>query len=121
MQALSIDARCLAVVKQGNSVEVIDPFAEARALVDLGLSPVEVVECLTVRGAGALGWGADIGTLEKGKWADLCVLDAPRIPPGADAAANAVVGAGAEAVLATLVAGRTVYCASSFAEENPLT
>lgn len=101
------------------SVEVIDPFAEARALVHLGLSPVEVVECLTVRGAEALGWGADIGTLEKGKWADLCVLDAPRIPPEADAAANAVVGASSEALLATLVAGRTVYCASSFAEEIP--
>jgi len=40
--------------------------------------PEDVLEWGTRNGAVALGWGADVGTLEVGKKADLVVLDARR-------------------------------------------
>jgi imidazolonepropionase-like amidohydrolase len=41
-----------------------------------GMSPIEVLVASTRGGAHALGRDADLGTLEKGKAADLIVLDA---------------------------------------------
>lgn len=50
---------------------------EMRLLVEAGLTPLEVIRIATEAGARRLGgYGADIGTLEPGKRADLLVLDA---------------------------------------------
>lgn len=48
---------------------------ELRALASGGMTPREVLRVATVEGARAIGLGAEIGTLEPGKLADLLVLD----------------------------------------------
>lgn len=42
---------------------------------DVGLTPTEVLVCATKTGAEIMGRGADIGTLESGKLADLLIVD----------------------------------------------
>ena len=73
------------------SVVDLDLWAEAAAA---GLSGDEALRMLTLEGARALGWDADIGSLEVGKQADIAVLSAHPIRPSA---------------LLTLLAGRIVH------------
>jgi Tol biopolymer transport system component len=40
-----------------------------------GMTPMEVLRSATLSGAQGLGYGADLGSLEKGKMADLVILD----------------------------------------------
>jgi imidazolonepropionase-like amidohydrolase len=47
---------------------------EMELMVDAGLTPSQAITASTKRGAEFLG-AKDLGTLEKGKWADLVVLD----------------------------------------------
>jgi imidazolonepropionase-like amidohydrolase len=47
---------------------------EMRLMVEAGLTPSQVIVASTKSGAQFLG-AKDLGTLEKGKWADLVVLD----------------------------------------------
>ena len=42
---------------------------------DVGLTPLEVITCATKTGAEIMGRGAEFGTLEKGKLADVLVVD----------------------------------------------
>ncbi len=41
----------------------------------VGLKPVEVLKCATKTGAEIMGRGHEFGTLEKGKLADVLVVD----------------------------------------------
>jgi imidazolonepropionase-like amidohydrolase len=43
---------------------------------DVGLSPLEVITCATKTGAEIMGRGEEFGTLEKGKLADILIVDA---------------------------------------------
>jgi imidazolonepropionase-like amidohydrolase len=43
-------------------------------MVELGMSPAQVIQAATASSAEFLGASKDLGTLEKGKWADLIVL-----------------------------------------------
>jgi hypothetical protein len=53
---------------------------ELRTLVSIGLSPLEALQTATINPARVLGKTADYGTIEKGKMADLVLLDAdPRV------------------------------------------
>lgn len=45
----------------------------------VGLSPLEVIQCATKTGAQIMGRGEEFGTVEKGKLADLLVVDADLI------------------------------------------
>lgn len=74
------------------------------------LSPWEVIEMATVKGAKALG-RYDTGEIAVGKAADLCVvaLDKPHLNPCVDPANLIVHSAHASDVAMTIVDGRIVY------------
>ncbi len=42
---------------------------------ELGLTPFQVIQAGTINGAKAIGIEANTGTIEKGKWADIIILD----------------------------------------------
>lgn len=42
---------------------------------DVGLTPLEVITCATKTGAEIMGCGGEFGTLEKGKLADVLIVD----------------------------------------------
>jgi imidazolonepropionase-like amidohydrolase len=50
------------------------PLVEMRALLDAGMTPMEVIEAAT-RNAAIVSGAEDLGTLQPGKLADLIVVD----------------------------------------------
>jgi imidazolonepropionase-like amidohydrolase len=48
---------------------------ELELLVESGLSPAEALRCATLHNASALGQADRLGTVERGKLADLVLLD----------------------------------------------
>jgi imidazolonepropionase-like amidohydrolase len=48
---------------------------EMSALVDLGMTPIQVMSAATKTGAEILGKSAELGTIEPGKLADLLIVD----------------------------------------------
>jgi 5-methylthioadenosine/S-adenosylhomocysteine deaminase len=93
------------------SVESLDMVAEARAAMRAApIGPERAVRLITVDAACALGCEDSIGTLEPGKWGDMCVIEGP--PPivtEPKTVAEAVLEARPEGVLATYVGGREVF------------
>ncbi|HEX6622437.1 MAG TPA: 5'-deoxyadenosine deaminase [Pyrinomonadaceae bacterium] len=69
-----------------------------------------VLRMATIDGASALGLGAEIGSLEEGKRADVTVLDLQRLhlAPGADVVSTVVYAAEASDVRDVLIDGRVV-------------
>lgn len=61
----------------GNPLTLHGPsvYAELEAMQEAGLSPMEVLVAATRNGARAMGRQEDLGTVERGKVADLVVLD----------------------------------------------
>ena len=89
------------------SVDSLDLLADLRMVSEgAGLDAEGALRLATAEGARVLGWDAEIGTLDPGKWADLCVR---RLGPGTAGLAEGIVRGRAEDVLATYVAGRRVY------------
>jgi imidazolonepropionase-like amidohydrolase len=62
----------------GNPLTLHGPsvYAEMEAMQAAGLTPMQVLVASTRGGAQAMNRERDLGTIEKGKWADLVVLDA---------------------------------------------
>jgi imidazolonepropionase-like amidohydrolase len=62
----------------GNPLTLHGPaiFAEMEAMQHAGMTPIEVLRASTRDAARAMGRGDELGTIEKGKSADLLVLDA---------------------------------------------
>jgi 5-methylthioadenosine/S-adenosylhomocysteine deaminase len=95
----------------------LDMIGEMRSAALLGkltagaadaLPAASVLRMATLGGAIALGLDEEIGTLESGKWADLCAidLDRPETRPVYDPVAQIVYSAGREQVTDTWVAGK---------------
>ncbi len=95
----------------------LDMFGEMRtaALLAKGVagaasaaSAPKVIAMATLHGARALGLGDETGSLEPGKWADLCCVDLrrPATWPVYDPVAQLVYAAGRDQVTDTWVAGR---------------
>ena len=59
----------------GRSVRERLPLIEMKALVDAGLTPMEVIESSTHHAAFVCGQDEDLGTLEAGKLADVIVVE----------------------------------------------
>jgi 5-methylthioadenosine/S-adenosylhomocysteine deaminase len=80
----------------------------ANAGADAGLTPWEALNIATRGGAAVLGLEDEVGTLEIGKWADLCCVDlaGPATQPLRDPLAQLVFNGGRDAVADVWVAGR---------------
>jgi 5-methylthioadenosine/S-adenosylhomocysteine deaminase len=76
----------------------------------------EVLETATRGGAAVLGLDAEIGTLEAGKWADLCCLDlgGPAMQPMLDPLSQILLAGGRDLVSDVWVAGRQLLSEGQF-------
>ncbi len=72
---------------------------EMELMQEAGLKPAQIIVCATRNNAQSYGWDKQIGTLEKGKWADLVVL-------GKDPSADVK---NMRAIEMTMVAGNVAY------------
>jgi imidazolonepropionase-like amidohydrolase len=75
--ALSAGVRIAAGVDAADDdiLEFAAVAEEVKAMVDYGLTPMQGVESATRIAAEALGLAEKLGTLEKGKWADLIAVE----------------------------------------------
>ena len=76
----------------------------------------EVLETATRGGAAVLGLDAEIGTLEVGKWADLCCLDlgGPAMQPALEPLSQVLLAGGRDLVSDVWVAGRQLLSEGQF-------
>ena len=63
----------------GTSPTLSLPLVMSIACIEMGLTPAEALAAVTINAAGALGLGAQVGSLEPGKQADLVVWDVPAV------------------------------------------
>jgi 5-methylthioadenosine/S-adenosylhomocysteine deaminase len=91
----------------GDSALSQDIWGDMR-LMGLVHAPWDALRAATRGGAAVLGLDNDVGTLEVGKWADLCCLDlsGPGIQPVDDPPAQLVFSGGRDIVSDVWVAGR---------------
>ena len=100
----------------GDTVDLLRTAALSAGLAkDTKLDPTwfgaaEAFEMATIRGAEALGWDTEIGSLEPGKRADLVVHDAtrPEWTPRGDVTLQLVWAADGRSVRDVLVGGKVV-------------
>jgi 5-methylthioadenosine/S-adenosylhomocysteine deaminase len=92
-----------------------DIWADMRVLALLGGSE-DALHAATRGGAAVLGLESDVGSLEAGKWADLCCVDlsGPGTQPAADPRARLVFGGGRDIVSDVWVAGRQLLSGGEF-------
>ena len=81
----------------------------------------QVLTMATLNGARALGLGEETGSLEPGKWADLCCVDLarPATWPVYDPVAQLVYAAGRDQVSDVWVAGRRAVSAGKLTRLDP--
>jgi 5-methylthioadenosine/S-adenosylhomocysteine deaminase len=90
------------------SVADLDLLADARAARELAqLTSEQALRLVTLDAARAIGLAREVGSLETGKWADLCVLRLGAQPRGD--IARQILSVAAANVARTYVAGRLVY------------
>jgi 5-methylthioadenosine/S-adenosylhomocysteine deaminase len=79
-------------------------------------APAGVLAAATRGGAAVLGLEAEIGTLDVGKWADLCCVDlgGPATLPLGDPLRQVVFSGGRDLVSDVWVAGRQLLCEGQF-------
>lgn len=92
------------------SVDSLDLVAEARLARRLAACSAEhALRLLTIEGAVAVGWGNEVGSLDPGKWADVCVVQLSDLRADPEHLSAAVLDAGSGAIVATIIGGRTVW------------
>jgi cytosine/adenosine deaminase-related metal-dependent hydrolase len=102
------------------SSNIMDMFDEMRTMlflhraVERDVSVLDAQKCVriaTLGGAEALGMGADVGSLEPGKCANLIAVDVSRshFAPIADPYSALVYGANQDDVTLTIIGGRELY------------
>ncbi len=90
-------------------------WPDMQLLALLACDPWEILGMATRGGAEVLG-AADFGTLEAGKWADLCCLDlgAPALWPPRDVVPQLILCGGRDLVTDVWIAGRHLLNAGAF-------
>jgi 5-methylthioadenosine/S-adenosylhomocysteine deaminase len=80
------------------------------------VAPAGVLAAATRGGAGVLGLEPEIGTLEAGKWADLCCVDlgGPATLPLGDPLRQLAFSGGRDLVSDVWVAGRQLLCEGQY-------
>jgi imidazolonepropionase len=96
----------------GSSYTESMPTIAQLAVIELGLTVEETLTAMTLNPAVSLGLGAELGTLEPGKRADLVVLDAPNL-------LHLAYHYGVNPVRSVVVAGREVFRAGNLARRDP--
>lgn len=94
-----------------------DPARDARQVpAEASIGTWDALAAATRGGASALGLEADLGTLEPGKWADLCCIDlgGPAVQPVIDPIGQLVFSGGRDIVSDVWVAGRQLLCDGEF-------
>jgi 5-methylthioadenosine/S-adenosylhomocysteine deaminase len=86
------------------------------ALHSPGMSAASVLGAATRGGAAALGLESETGTLEPGKWADVCCVDlsGPATQPPDDPLLNLVFAGGRDLVSDVWIAGRHLLVEGRF-------
>ncbi len=84
--------------------------------VDPGLTAWDALAAATRGGAAVLGLEAEIGTLEAGKWADVCCMDlsGPAAQPACDPVRQLVFAGGRDMVSDVWIAGRQLLSKGQF-------
>lgn len=89
------------------SVGDLDLFREIDAFQSIHAGkPSDALDLMTRKGAQVLGLEDQLGALQPGFWADLCMVE---IGPGEDEPEAAVMRRGSAGILRTYVGGRCVY------------
>ncbi|MBM4430549.1 MAG: amidohydrolase [Chloroflexi bacterium] len=86
-------------------------YLQKARMLDPKVTPAEaVLEMATIRGAQALGWDKEIGSLEVGKQADFVVfdLDKPHLTPSRDPVSTVVYAATGADVDTVVIAGKVI-------------
>jgi imidazolonepropionase len=95
----------------GTSPTVSLPLVMSIACVEMGLTPAEALVAVTINAAHSLGlMGAEIGSIEPGKQADLVVWDVPSSSSCPTGSARASPERSSSAVRAGLIDGGNCYC-----------
>jgi 5-methylthioadenosine/S-adenosylhomocysteine deaminase len=97
-------------------MKLLTLHSRAAGAADRSLTPWDALAAATSGGAGVLGLDAEIGTLEAGKWADLCCIDmsGPAAAPLQEPLRQLVFSGGRDMVSDVWVAGRQLLCKGQF-------
>jgi len=97
-------------------MKLLTLHSRAAGAADRALTPWDALAAATRGGAGVLGLDADIGTLEAGKWADLCCIDlsGPATAPLHEPVRQLVFSGGRDMVSDVWVAGRQLLSKGQF-------
>jgi len=100
----------------GNHPDVLTEMKLLALHARASLDPWQVLAATTRGGAAVLGLDAEIGTLEAGKWADLCCMDlsGPAVQPVSDPVRQLVFSGGRDMVSDVWVAGRQLLSEGQF-------
>ena len=99
-----------------NDMKLLTLHSRAAGAADRTLTPWDALAAATRGGAGVLGLDAEIGTLEAGKWADLCCIDmsGPAAAPLEEPIRQLVFSGGRDMVSDVWVAGRQLLSKGQF-------
>ena len=86
----------------GTSPTVSLPLIMSIACLEMGLSPGEALTAVTINAAHSIGLGAELGSIEPGKQADLVIWDVPNL-------VQIPYWLGSNRVRAVVKRGRTVF------------
>jgi 5-methylthioadenosine/S-adenosylhomocysteine deaminase len=99
-----------------SEMKLLTLHSRAAGAADPTLTPWDALAAATRGGAGILGLDAEIGTLEAGKWADLCCIDlsGPAAAPLHEPVRQLVFAGGRDMVSDVWVAGRQLLSKGQF-------